>query len=130
MKRQEPHRYIKKEKDKGFTLIEVLIAIVILSVGLLGMAALTVGIINGNKFSNDLTTATTLAQDKMEDVRRVGYSSVAAETKAPCSSPYAAYDREVLVTNDSPATNMKTITVKVYWDSDSHNVELKTILAQ
>ena len=116
--------------DNGFTLIEVLIAIVILSVGLLGMAALTVGIINGNKFSNQLTTATTLAQDKMEDIRRVGYSSVTAETKAPCSSPYAAYNREVAVSNNSPATNMKTITVKVYWDSDNHDVELKTILAQ
>jgi len=116
--------------DNGFTLIEVLIAMVILSVGLLGMASLTVGIINGNKFSNQLTTATTLAQDKMEDIRRVGYSSVAAETKAPCSSPYAAYNREVSVSNNSPATNMKTITVKVYWDSDSHDVELKTILAQ
>jgi len=118
------------DNDNGFTLIEVLIAIVILSVGLLGMAALTVGIINGNKFSNQLTTATTLAQDKMEDIRRQDYSDVAAETKAACSSPYATYDREVLVTNDSPATNMKTVTVKVYWDSDNHNVELKTILAQ
>ena len=59
----------KRDGQDGFTLIEVLIAIVILSVGLLGMASLTVGIIKGNKFSNDLSTATTLAQDKMEDIR-------------------------------------------------------------
>ena len=118
------------DNDSGFTLIEVLIAIVILSVGLLGMAALTVGVINGNKFSNELTTATTLAQDKMEVIRLDGYSDVATEAKAPCDSPYAEYDREVSVSNDTPATNMKTITVKVYWDSDDHNVELKTILTQ
>jgi len=71
-----------KNNDNGFTLIEVLIAIVILSVGLLGMASLTVGIINGNRFSNDLTTATTLAQDKMEDIRRAGYANAVSETKA------------------------------------------------
>ena len=50
-----------QRSHNGFTLIEVLVAIVILSVGLLGMASLTVAIIQGNKFSNDLTTATTLA---------------------------------------------------------------------
>ena len=136
MKRQKCDKYIKKERDNGFTLIEVLIAIVILSVGLLGMASLTVGVINGNKFSNDLTTATTLAQDKMEDVRRIritGYSNVVAETKGVCPSPDDEYKREVLVTDDSPATGMKTVIVKVYWggaSKEDHNVELKTILAQ
>jgi len=123
----------KKQNDNGFTLLEVLIAIVVLSVGLLGMASLTVGIINGNKFSNDVTMATTLGQDKMEDVRKMGYSGVTNETKAPLSSPYDEYKREVTVTNDSPASGMKTVTVKVYWggaNMEAHNIELKTILAQ
>lgn len=135
MKRQERHRYNKKDKENGFTLIEVLIAIVILSVGLLGMAALTVGIINGNKFSNDLTTATTLAQDKMEDIRRLGYSRTPATTTTDTEdysaiTGYAAYKRVTVTTVDSPAVGMKAITVTTYWDSDGHSVELKTILAQ
>ena len=130
MKRQKPKRDIKNNRDSGFTLIEVLIAIVILSVGLLGMAALTVGIINGNKFSNGLTTATTLAQDKMEDIRRQDYSDVADEAKAACPSPHAAYNRRVDVDDGSPAANMKTITVTVWWDSDKFDLDLKTILAQ
>ncbi|MBL7203976.1 MAG: prepilin-type N-terminal cleavage/methylation domain-containing protein [Desulfobacteraceae bacterium] len=120
------------KKSGGFTLIEVLIAIVILSVGLLGMASLTVGIINGNRFSNDLTTATTLAQDKMEDIRRAGYTSAVSETKATHPSN-SDYKREVTVTADSPATDMKTVSVKIYWggaSKEDHNVELKTILAK
>ena len=119
--------------NKGFTLIEVLIAIVILSIGLLGMASLTVGIIKGNKFSNNLTTATTLGQDKMEDMRRTGYSSVASETKAVLPSPDDEYKREVSVTNDSPASGMRTVVVKVYWGGPSkeeHHVELKTIFVE
>ena len=122
--------------DNGFTLVEVLIAILILTVGLLGMASLTVAIIQGNKFSADLTTATTLAQDKMEEIRRIretDYSNVITESIGDCLSPYDQYRREVLVTDDSPAPNMKTVAVTVYWggaSKEDHNVELKTIFAQ
>lgn len=120
-------------RDSGFTLLEVLIAIVILSIGLLGMASLTVGIINGNKFSNEMTTATTLGQDKMEDIRKNGYSGVTNEIKATLASPYNEYKREVTVIDGSPAAGMRTVTVKVHWGGasmEAHNVELKTILAQ
>ncbi len=140
MKRQKCDKYIKKERDNGFTLVEVLIAILILTIGLLGMASLTVGIIKGNKFSADLTTATVLAQDKMEDVRRLGYSDMptvdGTDPEAYGSiAGYANYRRDTETDVDSPATDMKTITVTVYWkdpDQTDHlpGVELKTILAQ
>jgi len=125
-----------KQNDKGFTLLEVLIAILILSVGLLGMASLTVAIINGNKFSNDLTTATTLAQDKMEDVRREGYDDVGDigdpdEDENPITD-YPQFRRITSIQGvGSPAVSgLKSITVTVSWDSNAHSVELKTILAQ
>ena len=115
--------------NKGFTLIEVLIAMVILSIGLLGTAALITGIINGNKVSNRITTATVLAQDKMEEIKRIGYSSE-NEPRAVLSSPYNNYEREVTGLDvESPAANMKTVTVTVYWES-SKSVSLQTILAE
>ena len=125
-----------RKSEKGFTLVEVLVAMVILSVGLLGMASLTVAIIHGNKLSNDLTTATTLAQDQMENIRRLGYSGTPTTDTTTTEnynsiSGYAAYKRVTITTVGSPATGMKTVSVKVYWGaSDAHWVELKTILAQ
>jgi type IV pilus assembly protein PilV len=129
----QPDVEIPDKEREGFTLLEVLIAIVILTVGLLGMASLTVGIINGNKFSNDTTTATTLAQDRFEDIQIMDYSGVTSETKAVLASPNDAYKQEVTVTDGSPATGMKTVTIKVYWGGSSkedHNVEIKTILRE
>ena len=95
------------------------------------MASLTVSIIKGNKLSNDLSTAATLAQDRMEDIRSYSYAGVASETKTACSIPFNQFQREVTVAADSPAPGMKTVTVKTYWGpSDAHNVELQTILSE
>jgi type IV pilus assembly protein PilV len=121
--------------DKGFTLIEVLVAMVILSIGLLGTAALITGIINGNKVSNRISTATTCAQDKMEEIRRLGYSGMPTSdttTTEPYNSitNYSLYKRITFTDVDNPAAGMKTVTVTVCWDSDNSSIELKTILAQ
>jgi len=130
------------KRESGFTLLEVLIAIVILSVGLLGMAALTVGIINGNRFSNEVSKATTLAQDKMEDIRRLGYSGMPAtdttDTEAYGTiTDFPEYRRDTVTDVFTagvawPPEGMKTITVTVFWQGTVkiHSVELKTILAQ
>jgi type IV pilus assembly protein PilV len=117
------------DNNSGFTLIEVLVAMVILSVGLLGTAALITGIINGNKVSNRITTATVLAQDKMEEIKGLDYSSVVSEPKSSLPSPYDQYERQVTVIDPSPAANMKTVTVTVYWESNK-SVTLKTILSR
>ena len=117
--------------DTGFTLIELLVAIVILSVGLLGMATLTGSIIRNNKLSNDLSAATTLAQDELEAIRADGYAAAATETKTACPGNFSQYQREVIVAGDTPAAGMKQVTVKVYWGpSDAHHVEIKTILCE
>ena len=60
--------------EKGFTLLEILIAITILSVGLLALAEMTVYVIRSNTIGNKITKATVLAEDKLEQLRNLGYS--------------------------------------------------------
>ena len=126
---------LTKKGNQGFTLLEVLFATVLLCVGLLGMAALTTGIINGNRLSHAQTKATTLSQDKMADMERLGYAGTSATTATVLESynsitGYEPYKRVTATTIDTPTANMKTITVTVYWDSDSRSVVQRTILAR
>jgi len=60
--------------QKGFTLLEVLIAITILSVGLLALAEMTVYVIRSNAVGNKVTDATVLAQDKLEKLKNLSYT--------------------------------------------------------
>ncbi|MBC8200269.1 MAG: type IV pilus modification protein PilV [Desulfobacterales bacterium] len=130
---QRPEVTPRLRSSNGFTLMEVLVAMLILSVGLLGMAALITGIINSNKLSNRISTATVLAQDKMEKIRGVGYDDAEDEDGTEDYnniSNYLLYKRITAVAAGDPAAGMKKITVTVYWDSDDHSVVLNTILAE
>ncbi|WP_432822241.1 type IV pilus modification PilV family protein [Trichloromonas sp.] len=57
--------------EKGFTLLEMLVAVMILSVGLLGLAQLQVAAIQTNSQSNSLVVASALAQSVLEDINRI-----------------------------------------------------------
>ena len=59
-------RIIKKNNDQGFTLVEVMIAVSIFSIGFLAIAMLMVTAIQSNSGARKLTEASTFAQDKME----------------------------------------------------------------
>ena len=53
----------------GFSLVEVLVAILLLTVGLLALAQMQTRAVASNAFGNELTQATFLAQDKLEELR-------------------------------------------------------------
>ena len=52
----------------GFTLVEVVITMVLLSVGLLGLGPMMISVMQGNRFSQDMTLATSLAEDRLEEI--------------------------------------------------------------
>jgi prepilin-type N-terminal cleavage/methylation domain-containing protein len=116
--------------EKGFTLIEVLIAMLVLAIGLLSLATLAGTVIRGNSFSNKMTTATTRAQERLEEVQGVGYANANSLDTAGNPESIDSYSRTTIVQSSSPAIGMKTVTVTVSWDADAHSVALKTILAE
>jgi len=65
-------RYLSKSatwNERGFSLIEAVIAIAVLGLGLVGIAGMQVVSLTGNVDSNDLTIAANLNADMMERIR-------------------------------------------------------------
>ena len=61
----------KMQADSGFTLLELIISIAVIAIGIFAVISLIVIVLEGNKRSKMVTTATALAQDKMEYFKRI-----------------------------------------------------------
>lgn len=59
---------MKMRSDKGVTLLEVMISMLVLAVGVLGLAPLMGVAIYNNTYANDITTANAMAQKEIESL--------------------------------------------------------------
>jgi len=109
----------KMNEQSGFTLIEVMIALVILAAGLLALATMQIVSIRSNAFSSEMTYATMMAQSRLEAIRNMEYDNVNAvgQVTLPVdpTTKGVAYRVQRLVQNDIPATDMKTVTLIIDW---------------
>ncbi len=74
----------KKQHSRGFTLIETMVAIAVLTIGLISVAALATTMLMTGKRSKYMALASTLASEKLEDLSR--YPSDAPEVCMPSGS--------------------------------------------
>ncbi len=73
--RQKTFSVIKKlRNDEGYSLIEILIAIAILSVGLLAVATMQISSIRVNDTARRMTRRATMAQDRIEQLMSLSYT--------------------------------------------------------
>ena len=109
-------KVLDKAGDSGFSLLEMLIAMTILAIGLLGMATLQIAAIRGNTFGIRNTEATALIEDKVEEFKSTPYESISPETVIESNlGSGGIFTRKSIVEDDTPITDMKTITVEVSW---------------
>jgi type IV pilus assembly protein PilV len=106
-------------------------ALMVFSVGMLGLSGLTTVIVRENTLSQQITTATVLAQDKLEALHNTGYDSLADEQDIATSNRNP-YRRAVNVIDSAPAPGMKTVAVTVSWGPEDaeHHVTLQTIILE
>lgn len=115
--------------SNGFTLIEVAAGLIILAVGLLGIAAMQITSTTGAYFSRSVTQATIFAQDKLEHLRNLSYSNsdLSSGEHNEGILPGTIFSRQYHVAEDA-GNSIKTITVTVQWaDRGNHSISISTI---
>lgn len=118
--------------EEGFTLIEIMITLVIMSIGLMALAGLQISAIRGNAFSKRLTTAISIAQSRLEQVKNTPYANIQSESSTQVTESNLNFTRQVTVTNNSPLPNTKRVEVAVTWTqaSKTYTVPISTIISQ
>lgn len=124
----------------GFTLIEILVAISIFAIGLLGLAIGTLNLTQTNNKSHLTAAAVNLGQEKLEQLSAMKSSafsglSCPTYTTTGCSdSPSASnqsFSRSWQITPNSPATGVTKVDIKVDWtDYTSHSLTFTASLPQ
>ena len=118
--------------SKGFTLVEVLIGLIILSVGILAITTVHVTSTKGSYFSNHLSQATICAQDKLESLKNLPYndSDLSSGQHNEGILSGTIFSRQVIVVEDV-GNSIKTITVVIDWaDQGNHSISFSTIRAK
>ncbi len=75
-------------RPSGFTLLEVTITLAVLGVGLLALLVAQVQAMSGEKQGKHATTAATLAQDQIELIQRMPFSSADLDVTAWRTAPW------------------------------------------
>ncbi|HHL39372.1 MAG TPA: type IV pilus modification protein PilV [Deltaproteobacteria bacterium] len=137
--------------ERGFTLLEVLVSMVVISVGLLAAASMQATAMSGTRSSNDMSVAIQLAEEMVDRIRVNGgmtpddYDGI--DTSSGCSGSDPAlgdctqwYSRladsgltgaagTVSVSTDSPISKVSTVTVTITWGAvTSRSVSVTTLV--
>ena len=145
--------HINIERNQGFTLIEILIAMFILTVAILALVSVTVMVIKGNSLNRMMNTATTLAKDQLETVKNTSQPDDPNDTSSFASISFFGLQNVVgfpgyqiqqmvdpidnansLCTGNGTGTcpDKKNVAVEVHWQWQGidHKVSFNTIITR
>jgi prepilin-type N-terminal cleavage/methylation domain-containing protein len=123
---------IKSMKSKGFSLIEVLIALIILSIAFLGLAGLMIQTTRNNSFGGRITEAATFAQDKLEELRSTPWVAITSGSDKisvngmDFARNWTIAPNAIVAPYTEPTLN--TITISINWN-DQTNHTMRVIAA-
>lgn len=111
--------------DKGFTILEILVALAILAIGILGLAKMQILSITGTSFNKDSTKAMTIAQRAIEQFKNASFGA----NLSMCGTTVENMNVICFVsTNGTAPYRYNDITVNVSWNGK--NISLFTIISE
>ncbi len=131
--------------DEGFSLIEVLMAVAIFSIGILAVGSMQITATKENTSAGKMTIASNIAQNQMEQLISLDYDDSAnlndangdgeagltnnTSATADHTTTDGQYNIYWNVAEDEPISNTKTIEVIVSWQGGQRQVSLTTVMA-
>jgi type IV pilus modification protein PilV len=135
LRRQGTRPYGKRctrRSPGGFSLIELLVAIVLIAVGSLATITMQQVAVKNNNLTDTRQTAAQLAREILETVRQTNYISTNLNTTSGnfitlsggtrpaliqgTTNPGNIFTRQLKVDDNTPITNVKKIQVQVTWN--------------
>jgi type IV pilus modification protein PilV len=131
-------------RQRGFSLIEALIAMVVLAFGMLAIASFQMNLSRNSDLAKQRAEATRLAQERMEELRSfatfAGYAALTAGTDTPAAGSNVTYTRTWSFPDGSTAADpRRVVKVAVEWtdrtgeqqrEVDGRGVVLISVLAE
>jgi type IV pilus modification protein PilV len=127
-----------QKSNTGFTLIEVLVAMAIFAIAVLGLAMGATSVMRANQTSYNNTLATNLAQDRLEQLKALTVSSLPScpsYATAGCSDTSTTsgvtFTRSWQIIANSPTTGVNRLDVQVSWtDYMSRSITISSAIKQ
>jgi len=133
---------MERERENGFTLIEVMISLAIFAIGILGISGMQLMGLRGNVYTDQYSTATRLGMEMFERVNNyalnpLNFKNGAFELPAIALASWqteiaAELGGDASGTTDiayNDVTRLNTVTVAVQWTGD-HQVTFSSRIAQ
>lgn len=117
----------ERRSSRGFSLPELLVAVAVFGVAGAGIASVLVLNLSSNRLSDEITQATSCAQDKIEFFRSQATAPTTNTTGEACTNNL--FTRRWTVSNGPSAVSASTrrVTVTVTWrDGGNRSVALDT----
>jgi type II secretory pathway pseudopilin PulG len=119
----------RPRREGGFTVVEVLVAIIVLSVTLMALGPIMAGITRGNRFGQHVTSASARVQEKVEELKGKSYDSV---VNGSDNLLYPTMTRTWTVVSEPVDGALKEVDVSVSWKEPGNKtkvVSVKTYIA-
>ncbi len=114
---QQLSKYATRQNcnNAGYTLIEVLIAMAIFSIGILGIAKMQIVSINGNNIAGKYTEGSVAGTSEIEKIINTAYDDASIANGTDGTVTTGIYTVTWTITDSVPISNVKRINMVVTW---------------